>query len=135
MAIDFPNSPTNGQTFTVDNTTWTYDGVKWNKNATVVEGPQGPTGATGATGPGSFTVTGPTAPSSPLIGDVWYNSTTGRTYVYYDSFWVESGGDAGPTGPTGPIGLSGLDSFVTGPTGPPISPDDENYVLSLSVFN
>jgi microcystin-dependent protein len=30
MAIDFPNSPTNGQEFTSGGTTWVYDGTKWN---------------------------------------------------------------------------------------------------------
>jgi len=29
MAIDFPNSPTLNQDFTVNTTTWTYDGAKW----------------------------------------------------------------------------------------------------------
>lgn len=29
MAIDFPNSPTNGQEFTSGSTTWVYDGSKW----------------------------------------------------------------------------------------------------------
>ena len=29
MAIDFPNSPTNGQTYTVGTFTWQYDGQKW----------------------------------------------------------------------------------------------------------
>jgi hypothetical protein len=29
MAINFPDSPTTGQSFTVDNVTWVYDGVKW----------------------------------------------------------------------------------------------------------
>jgi len=29
MAIDFPNSPTLNQDFTVGTTTWTYDGAKW----------------------------------------------------------------------------------------------------------
>jgi hypothetical protein len=29
MAIDFPASPTNGQTVTVGGVTWTWDGVKW----------------------------------------------------------------------------------------------------------
>ena len=43
-----------------------------------------------------------TAPSSPSQGDQWYNSAEGRTYVYYDSFWVEaSPGIAGPEGPAG----------------------------------
>lgn len=34
MAIDFPNSPTNGQEYTVGATTWTYDGTKWNLKTT-----------------------------------------------------------------------------------------------------
>ena len=28
MALDFPASPTNGQTFTSGGTTWTWDGTK-----------------------------------------------------------------------------------------------------------
>lgn len=66
MAIDFPNSPTNGQTYTVGDTTWTYDGTKWNKNAVTLIGPTGPsvTGPTGPQGTWSLaqtvtTVTGP----------------------------------------------------------------------------
>lgn len=74
----------------------------------VVPGPQGPTGPTGATGPLS-TVPGPTgaqgatgpdgsytvsdvAPLLPVTGDIWFNSLTGSTYIYYDSFWVGVGG-------------------------------------------
>lgn len=49
-------------------------------------------------GGGSLTVSD-TPPSSPTEGDLWYNSTDGSTYVYYDSFWVEStSAYAGPTG-------------------------------------
>ena len=32
-----------------------------------------------------------TAPATPSAGDLWYNSSNGRTYIYYDSFWVEVG--------------------------------------------
>ena len=36
-----------------------------------------------------------TPPSSPSTGDIWFNTVTGSTYVYYDSFWVgASGGTA-----------------------------------------
>ena len=83
-----------------------YDGY-W---VEVGAGNAGPAGATGATGPtgstGRFT-TSDTAPSSPTTGDAWYNSVTGQTFVYYDSFWVEVGATSlGPTGPTGPTGPS-----------------------------
>lgn len=37
----------------------------------------------------TVSATPPTSPT-PVEGDVWYNSTTTRTYVYYDSYWVES---------------------------------------------
>ena len=30
-----------------------------------------------------------TAPASPSVGTQWFNTSTGKTYVYYDSFWVE----------------------------------------------
>lgn len=51
-------------------------------------------------GGGSMT-TSATAPSSPSDGDMWYDTSTGRTYVYYNdgssSQWVEFGAapDAG----------------------------------------
>jgi hypothetical protein len=67
-----------------------------------VTGPTGPTGPTGA----DSNVTGPTGPtgadgkylesatepSSPEPGDIWFNTTTGSTYIYYDSYWVGVGG-------------------------------------------
>ena len=46
-----------------------------------------------------------TPPSSPLEGDLWYNSETGQTFVFYDSFWVENvSGIAGPQGLAGATG-------------------------------
>lgn len=32
-----------------------------------------------------------TSPSSPGVGTLWFNTNTGRMYVYYDSYWIESG--------------------------------------------
>lgn len=87
MAIDFPNSPTTNQTYTVGATTWTYDGEKW-----VIT-------ASGRTGPSAVTVSD-TAPTSPSYGTFWYNSSNGRTYTYYadadSAQWVEVG-SADPT--------------------------------------
>lgn len=35
--------------------------------------------------------TSDTSPSSPSTGTLWFNTNTGRMYVYYDSYWIESG--------------------------------------------
>ena len=67
---------------------------QWEPIVTGTIGATGPTGVTGATGP-----TGPlgiissaTAPVSPSAGQVWFNTTTGSSYIYYNSAWVELGG-------------------------------------------
>jgi hypothetical protein len=51
-----------------------------------------------------------TAPTSPTAGQIWFDSDTAKTYVYYDSYWVEVGnvggtasvyvGSAAPASPT-----------------------------------
>jgi hypothetical protein len=75
-----------------------------------------------------------TPPSTPQDGETWYDSSTGRSFVYYDdgtsSQWVEFGqanvgptGPTGYTGPTGPTGYTGYTGFTgyTGYTGPSIT--------------
>jgi len=138
MAIDFPDSPVDGQVFTPvgSNKTWVYSSSSgaWHAASAPI-GPTGPTGAastvTGPTGPKAITVTGPTGPVGAVTGDIWYDSETGKTYVRYDNFWVESGGEIGPAGPTGPTGPTGS----TGPTGPSPAGDDDQVILSAQVFN
>jgi hypothetical protein len=70
--------------------------------------------------PGDFQP-GANPPANPLTGQVWYNTTTGRAYVYYDGFWVEFSpgftGQQGATGPAGPQGDPGP-AGATGETGP-----------------
>lgn len=53
-----------------------------------------------------------TVPLSPSVGDLWYESDTGKTFVYYDSFWVEVGGDGGPAGPQGATGATGASGTI-----------------------
>lgn len=67
-AIDFPNSPTVNQVFTVGGRAWIWTGSIWSRaGATGISGPTGPTGPSGATG--NAGATGPTGPSaSSLIG-------------------------------------------------------------------
>jgi hypothetical protein len=78
--------------------------------------------------------------SVPLIasaGDVWFDSTTGISYIYYDdgdsSQWVQFGigreGPIGPQGPTGPQGVTG----PTGPTGP--QGEDGGWSIPYTINN
>lgn len=76
------------------------------------------------TTPGGVTIQGSggvvqnaTPPDDPTPNSLWYNTDTGRLYVYYEGVWVDAAPAlAGPTGPsiTGPTGAN---STVTGPTG------------------
>jgi hypothetical protein len=84
MAIDFPDSPSVNDEFTVDGRTWKWSGSVWKAVNVQVVGPTGPTGPTGPSGADS-TVAGPTGPTGP----------TGAT------------GAIGSTGPTGPTGSAG----------------------------
>ena len=119
--INFPDFPEVDQVFTFGSRSWKWTGSVWQTITTQIQigptgpagqdstiagptGPQGLTGPTGPTGPtGSTGPTGPlgnffasaTEPATPAQGDVWFNSVTGSTYVYYDSYWVgASGGTA-----------------------------------------
>ena len=72
-----------------------------------------------ATAAGGATISD-TTPGTPVAGQIWFESDTGKTFIYYDSSWVEVGtqplGPSGPTGPTGPTGATGP-TGVTGATG------------------
>lgn len=62
------------------------------------------------------TVISESAPLTPDSGQLWWNSTTGTLYIYYDATWVEvAAGTVGPQGPEGPEGPAG----PTGPSGVP----------------
>jgi hypothetical protein len=90
-AVDFPNTPTDGQEFSVNGKTWV-----WNESVQVWKS------VTSEGGSGSITVS-EAAPLDPGQGDLWFNSFNATTYIYYDGFWVElsegrNGIDAIPDG-------------------------------------
>lgn len=43
---------------------------------------------------GSSLTASDTPPASPVAGELWYESDTGRTFIRYDSVWVEVGSTA-----------------------------------------
>lgn len=57
------------------------DVLKWN----------GSVWTSGSASGGSSVTISDTPPSSPTAGNIWFESDTMRTYVYYDSFWIEIG--------------------------------------------
>jgi hypothetical protein len=64
-------------------------------NLVLQQGPVGPEG--------NFIVS-ETVPTLPIEGNVWFDTTNGRFFVYYDNYWVEtSSNKAGPVGETGPV--------------------------------
>lgn len=94
MAINFPNSPSNGDTHVVGSKTFVYN------STTTSWSVQGGASA-------SVTVSD-TAPASPSDGDQWFNSTSLKMFVYYadgsSSQWVPASPQQ--TGPAGTDGTS-----------------------------
>lgn len=74
-----------------------------------------------AAGGGSSVTVSDTAPSSPTQGNLWYESDTGLTYIYYDSFWVE----IGSSGPMGPAGTNGTNAVY----------DTDQAIISMQIFS
>lgn len=101
MAYNFPDSPSNGDTFTLNGVTYTYNSTKgvWKDTAVGVL-------------PATVT-SSDTAPTSPRSGDLWYRTDDSSLYVYYNdgssSQWVGVSGPAGPAGSTGAAGADGAD--------------------------
>jgi hypothetical protein len=54
-----------------------------------------------------------TPPASPSAGDLWFESDTGKQFIYYDSFWVEISGADGSQGSTGFTGPEGGTTTLT----------------------
>jgi hypothetical protein len=74
MPMNFPDTPTNGQTFTSGGVVWMWNGTVWN-----------PTAAPGAAGASTVTIAD-TAPIGPAPGNLWWNSSPseGQLYIQYN---------------------------------------------------
>ena len=96
MAINFPDSPSNGDTHTASGRTFTYNTskTKW----------------VYSNSPNASVTSSDTAPSNPNVGDMWLDSTTGELLIYYadgsSNQWIGVSGTAGPQGAAGSAGSS-----------------------------
>ena len=90
--------------------------------ASTVPGPVGPQGAKGDVG-GQIMYIGDGPPASPVVGQTWWESDTGNSFIYYDdgnsAQWVPSHVGALPEGEGG--GSSGAAATFIGDN-PPASP-------------
>ena len=77
MAINFPSSPTIGQTYTSSGKTWTWTGAAWEGIPAKIGIPSGATSG---------------RPVSPAIGDQFYNGTLGVLEIYTSSGWLPATG-------------------------------------------
>jgi hypothetical protein len=77
-ALDFPSNPIDGQIY--EGYVYSADRNAWNLITVAVN---------------TRFFVGSTAPTSPMNGDAWFDTTEGTTYVYYSdedsSQWVETG--------------------------------------------
>ena len=90
MAINFPDSPTNGQTTTINGVVYTYNSASgWETITSTL----------------ARAVASDTYPANPSDGDLWFNSTTGDLMIKYNdgtsSQWVSINGAPGIAGPPG----------------------------------
>jgi hypothetical protein len=95
--IDFPDTPTPGQEFTVGAMTWVFNDPLWNLKLSG-------SGGGGGGGPDTlgFTFTQDTPPTTTRIGDTWFDTAEGRSFIWFDDRWVQfspGGGGGGATAP------------------------------------
>lgn len=79
MAINFPDSPSDNDIYTVNGKRWIYSSGKWS--------------IYGSTAPDA--TASDTEPSGVGDGHIWYRSDQSQTLIRYDNTWVEVGSAGG----------------------------------------
>jgi hypothetical protein len=106
MPANFPDNPTVGQSFSIDNRSWIWNGSTWDADLA----------------PAAITFEiSPTEPQTVLPGSGWFDTSVGKFFMYYDNAWVEFGTNlTGPQGEDGYVGADGAPGrFITSETAPP----------------
>ena len=93
MPINYPNSPTNNQTYSYGGRSWVYNSAS---SAWIIQ-------TIGSTGFASSN----TAPVSPAVGDEWFNPDTGALYKYINDGDSDQWIELGPPGLQGVSGAQG----------------------------
>ena len=77
MALEFPANPTLDQSFTASNNIiYIWGGSEWT--------------SIGANTVSTASVSvGASAPTVPVIGNLWYNTTTAKLTVWYNNQWTD----------------------------------------------
>jgi hypothetical protein len=84
---DPPLNPPEGQLWLdASGVLWSWDGTQWVQITTQA----------------GNAIVSPTPPSSPALGALWHNSSTGQLYVYSGSQWVLIGPEGAVTSPSPP---------------------------------
>ena len=129
MAINFPDSPTNGQVATIGGKNYTYNSTKntWTPTQ-VTEADLSSVGST------TVVATHDLLPSSPSAGDMALVSSVNKMYVYFLSGWwlMSSLQNASPSGITGNAALYDLAADGTPTTVTLSSSDPEGFPISWS---
>ena len=121
MAINFPNSPSNGATHTAAGQTFTYDGTVWNPQS------------------GTPVSTGTSAPSSPSPGDLWFDTSDGTLYFYYadgsSNQWVGVSGPAGAAGADASGGGQSPIVYTEPPTSHSLNKDGSTSTVQMQAVD
>ena len=124
-AFNFPSSPSNGDNYSANGVTFTYNsssGAWIRASAVGAQGATGSTGAQGATGSGGSTGAQGATGSGGSTGPTGNTGAQGAT---------GSGGSTGPTGPTGAQGANGPNILPTA-TSNPSSPSTGQLYFNTS---
>ena len=130
-AVNFPDSPSDGDTQDVGGITYTYSSSKgyWTAAA----------GGGGGGGGGASVTTDDSAPGSPSDGDLWYDTDDGGMFVYYQdtdsSQWVEVIGSQGAAGPAGADGGAGVASVYATVDALPTSGNTQGDMAHVTANN
>jgi len=99
----FPASPVAGDTLAINSAQYDWNGTTWQARAAA----------------GNFstlTTNSETAPTSPLVGDRWFNTTTGVLVQYFsdgtDSAWLDIAKVSGSSGAVGAAATGGVTAYA-----------------------